>query len=93
VIARKEGHLQLRRAIPADGLMRNILLWQRYSSEIAFLLALPLAWPEGRFRGLRARGVEVDVSWKRSQGGSGTLRPSRRRTLSRRNSVMERIHV
>ena len=37
-----------------------------------------------------AGGVEVDVSWKRSQGGSGTFRP---RTLSRRNSVMERIHV
>jgi hypothetical protein len=73
--------------------MRNALLWQGCSGEIAFLLALPLAWPESRFHGLRARGVEVDVSWKRSQAGSGTLRPSRRSTFSRRNSVMERIHV
>lgn len=76
--------MQLRRAIPTEGHMRNARLWQGCSGEIAFLLALPLAWPEGRFHGLRARGVEVEVS---SQGGSGTLR------FSRRNSAMERIHV
>jgi alpha-L-fucosidase 2 len=44
---------------------------------IAFLPALPSAWPEGSFRGLRARGdVEVDASWKDSRVISATLRPA-----------------
>ena len=29
------------------------------------LPALPIAWPEGRVRGLKARGnITVDISWK-----------------------------
>jgi len=52
------------------------MLLQSHSGEIAFLPALPSAWPEGSFRGLRARGnVEVDVAWKGGRAISGALRP------------------
>ena len=52
------------------------MLLQSHSGEIAFLPALPSAWPEGRFHGLRARGnVEVDASWKNGRAVSGVLRP------------------
>ena len=53
------------------------MLLQSHSGEIAFLPALPSAWPEGRFHGLRARGnVEVDASWKGGRAISGALRPA-----------------
>ena len=52
------------------------MLLQSHSGVIAFLPALPAAWPEGNFRGLRARGnVEVDLSWKAGRAVSATLRP------------------
>jgi alpha-L-fucosidase 2 len=52
------------------------MLLQSHSGEIAFLPALPSAWPEGHFRGLRARGaVEVDASWQGGRAVSGTMRP------------------
>ena len=52
------------------------MLLQSHSGVIAFLPALPSAWPEGHFRGLRARGdVEVDASWKDGRAISGALRP------------------
>jgi alpha-L-fucosidase 2 len=52
------------------------MLLQSHSGEIAFLPALPSAWAEGRFHGLRARGnVEVDASWKGGRVVSGALRP------------------
>ena len=53
------------------------MLLQSQAGEIAFLPALPSAWPEGHFNGLRARGnVEVDASWANGKAVSGTLRPA-----------------
>lgn len=41
------------------------MLVQSHMGEIAILPALPAVWPEGRVRGVRARGdVSVDISWK-----------------------------
>lgn len=51
------------------------MLLQSHSGEIALLPALPSAWPEGYFHGLRARGaVEMDASWNDGRAISAALR-------------------
>jgi alpha-L-fucosidase 2 len=58
----------------ASGIAQMLL--QSHSGVIAFLPALPSAWPDGHFHGLRARGdVEVNASWKGGRAVTGTLRP------------------
>ena len=51
------------------------MLLQSHAGELHLLPALPKAWAEGSFTGLRARGgVEVDAAWSRSRVTSVTLR-------------------
>jgi alpha-L-fucosidase 2 len=68
------------------------MLLQSHSGEIAFLPALPRAWPAGRATGLRARGaVGVDLEWRDGRatrvvieplsGGERVLRPPRGQSI------------
>jgi len=48
---------------------------QKDINIVRFLPALPKAWPNGTFRGLRARnGLEVDLTWQNGKATTATLR-------------------
>jgi len=54
------------------------MLVQSHANEIRLLPALPAAWPDGRVRGLRARGgYTVDMEWADGSLRSVTLRSDR----------------
>ena len=59
------------------------MLLQSHDGEIHVLPALPKAWADGEFRGLRARGgVEVDAAWRAGKIVKVTLRSSRSGTFN-----------
>lgn len=61
------------------------MLLQSQAGVVRFLPALPDAWPEGRLRGIRARGgLTVDLWWEGGKARRATLRSTwtGRRTLA-----------
>jgi alpha-L-fucosidase 2 len=53
------------------------MLLQSHGGIIRLLPALPKAWPQGSFRGLRARnGLELDLEWQNARATQATLRAS-----------------
>ena len=53
------------------------MLLQSHSGVIAFLPALPPAWPDGSITGLRARGaITVDITWAAGKAVTALLRPN-----------------
>lgn len=53
------------------------MLLQSHSGVIAFLPALPPAWPNGSITGLRARGaITVDITWAAGKAVRAVLRPN-----------------
>ncbi|MBS1854965.1 MAG: glycoside hydrolase family 95 protein [Acidobacteria bacterium] len=51
------------------------MLLQSHEESVHFLPAVPAAWSDGSFTGLRARGgIEVDLTWAGGKAKEGTLR-------------------
>jgi alpha-L-fucosidase 2 len=64
------------------------MLLQSHLGEIHLLPALPKAWSNGSFKGLRARGdVTVDASWRDEELEQAVLHANRTGELSVRSSI------
>ncbi|RIJ76767.1 alpha-L-fucosidase, partial [Nakamurella silvestris] len=64
------------------------MLVQSHTGVVDVLPALPAAWPDGSYRGLKARGdIEVDASWKSGTARTIGLKPARDGSISTSNKI------
>lgn len=82
-----DGNLGYTAAIPE-------MLLQSHGGEIAFLPALPNAWPAGSVRGLRVRGgAEVDMTWRHGRAVGAVLRATLDRRLFLRPPAGQKVET
>ena len=68
------------------------MLLQSHGGSVHFLPSLPDLWPEGEFKGLRARGgLEVDLTWASGKASKATLRCARTSVIHLRPPNGQRI--
>ncbi|MBC7960669.1 MAG: glycoside hydrolase family 95 protein, partial [Vallitaleaceae bacterium] len=59
------------------------MLLQSHGEKITLLPALPNAWAEGSFKGLKARGgIEIDLNWENGRATCAVLKASTHRLLT-----------
>ena len=76
-----DGNLGTTSAI-AEMLLQSHGIHESQTTAIRLLPALPTAWPEGEFKGLRARGgLEFDLSWAGGKGSRCVVRCDRSGTF------------